>query len=398
MTGKIKAQAVQGRAAGESRRMHHVDAARALFLLLGIPFHIGMIAVFNRSPAIAGFSDAPLIVFSMTFIHAFRMFAFFLLSGYFAAMVRERRGRHTWLADRMARIGVPLLGSLATLGVVQHYFHRALLSEAPGGIHGLPLAFDHLWFLCVLLGFVVTFFLFPGTWLPRRDGVAGNTIGRALCLEGRLWPLALALLALWGFAQGGLEDALPRRRAFEIDLGVQYLMHAPAFAIGVLAWHLRIGERLFDLAGARLPLLAGTLIAAYLLLSQLFRPILGLSRGLSMAENVLGNLIELPTAYVLSLMALRLLARVAARPSALVAFLVEGAMAIYLFHMAFVMLAVAWLPRLPLVPEAQWLIGSAVVLGLSIGAFLIARRNALLSLVFCGKAMERPRPALPFPA
>lgn len=379
------------RDAGTTRRLHHIDAARALFLLLGIPFHIGMIALFNRSPAVPGFRDAGLIVFSLTFIHAFRMFAFFLLSGYFAAMVREKRGRRAWLSDRIVRLGIPLVGSLFTLGILQHYFHQELLSEKPGGIHGLPLAFDHLWFLCVLLGFVVTFYAWPTRRLPHRDSRLGGRIAQALCLAGRAWPLVLCLVALWSLGQGAFEDMLPRHRAFEIDLFVQYLMHAPAFAIGVLAWHLRVGERLFDLGGQRLPLLAAVLLPAYLLLNQLFRPVIGLSRGLSAPENFIGNLIELPTALILSLMALRLLARVADRPSRAIAFLVDGAMAIYLFHMIFVIATVAWLPRLPLIPEAQWLVGSGIALALSMGAFLLVRRNAILALVYCGKAPASPR-------
>ncbi|WP_225204536.1 acyltransferase family protein [Novosphingobium huizhouense] len=381
------------RASGASGRMHHVDAARALFLLLGIPFHVGMIAVFNRAPAVPGFKQAGAIVFSLTFIHAFRMFAFFMLSGYFAAMVREKRGKRSWLEDRLTRLGFPLVGSLFTLGVLQHFFHQELLGETPGGIHGLPLAFDHLWFLCVLLAFVGTFYLVPVDRLPAAGSRWGKAIGEALCLSGKGWLSFLALLALWSLGQGALEDVLPRQRAFEIDLLWQYLMHAPAFAIGVLAFRLRVGERLFDLPGSRLPLLAAALVPLYLMLAPLLRPVLGLSRGLSAEWNFIGNLIELPTALVLSLLALRLLARVADRPSRTVSFLVDGAMAIYLFHMVFVIATVAWLPRLPLIPEIQWLAGSALVLLLSLAAFLAVRGNAVLALIYCGKPIAPRAPA-----
>ncbi len=390
MTGPhhIETAVPQGPAKG---RLHHVDAARALFLLLGIPFHVGMIAVFNRAPAVPGFKQAGLIVFSLTFIHAFRMFAFFMLSGYFAAMVREKRGRSAWLSDRLTRIGIPLVGSLFTLGVAQHYFHQELLGETPGGIHGLPLAFDHLWFLCVLLGFVVTFYALPAERLPAADSTLSRRIGQALCLQGPHWLVFMGLVALWSLGQGAFEDALPRHRAFEVDLFWQYLMHAPAFAIGVMAWRTRVGERLFDLSGRRLPALAAVLLPAHLLLNQLSRPIFGLPRRLSAPENFFGNLLELPTALVLSLLALRLLARVAHRPSRTVAFLVDGAMAIYLFHMVFVIATVAWLPHLPLIPEAQWLAGSAMVLAASVGAFLLVRGNGVLALIYCGKVLAPRR-------
>lgn len=381
----------QGRAG--TTRLHHVDAARAVFLLLGIPFHVGMLAVFNHTPAVPGFKQSGAIVLSLTVIHAFRMFAFFMLSGYFAAMVRERRGRRPWLEDRLTRLGIPLFGSVFTLGVLQHFFHQQLLGEAPGGIHGLPLAFDHLWFLCVLLGFVGAFYLLPFDRLPRADSRAGRTIGEALCLSGKGWTAMLALLALWSLGQGAIEDALLRSRAFEIDLAWQYVMHAPAFAFGVLAWRMRVGERLFDLPGRRLPLLALALIGPYVLLHPLARPMLGLAARLPVEWNFIGNLIELPTALVLSLLALRLLARIADRPSRLVRFLVDGAMAIYLFHMVFAMATVAVLRHVPLVAEAQWLAGSAVVLALSIGAFLVVRQVPLLALVYCGKPLPVREPA-----
>ena len=95
-------------------RLHHLDAARAALLLLGLPFHVATKAFFESEPAAIAFQTSPVIAGWVSVTHVFRMFAFFMLAGYFAAMRRERKGARAWLAERVRRLGLPLLASLAT--------------------------------------------------------------------------------------------------------------------------------------------------------------------------------------------------------------------------------------------------------------------------------------------
>src|SRR5262245_44039514 len=96
-------------AAGTTRppaeRFHSLDALRALVLLLGVVFHSlmayvlppGIWAVGTKQPA------TPLLWF-IYYAHCFRMEVFFLLAGFFACMVIEKRGAALFLRDRARRI------------------------------------------------------------------------------------------------------------------------------------------------------------------------------------------------------------------------------------------------------------------------------------------------------
>jgi len=382
--------------AATETRLHHLDAARALFLLLGIPFHVATTAIMILSPEAPAVSEDPIIAFSLSVIHSFRMFAFFMLSGYFAAMMRERKGRSPWLADRMVRIGVPLAVSMASLAVIQHHLKVGLSEVWAGGFHGLPLAFEHLWFLIVLLMFVTSYSILPTKWKLPAEGLR-----RALCMEGARGAALLGVLALWGAALVGvmyLFQLQDNEAFFEHQLTIRYVQYAPAFLLGALAWHWRVGNRVFNLPLRAHLLTVAVLLCVHLWLEPMFRPALGLPVLVDTPLQVLDGAIMQPLGLLLSLLAFRLLARVAARPSKRIAFFVEGAMAIYLFHMSWAMVAVTLIARFapgaPL-PVLQWLAGSGLVLALSVGCFLIVRRQPLLALAFCGTRLPRSDMAQP---
>jgi len=79
------------------QRLHHLDAARAVLLLLGIPFHVGTTATMILSPGLPAWMANPVLGVGLSFIHSFRMSAFFILAGYFSGMASARRGRMPWL-------------------------------------------------------------------------------------------------------------------------------------------------------------------------------------------------------------------------------------------------------------------------------------------------------------
>ncbi|MDF8334822.1 acyltransferase family protein [Novosphingobium cyanobacteriorum] len=377
--------------AGTESRLHHLDAARALFLLLGIPFHVATTAIMILSPEAPGFREDPVIGFSLSAIHSFRMFAFFMLSGFFAAMMRERKGRSSWLADRWVRIGVPLAVSVASLAVIQHHLKVGLSELWAGGFHGLPLAFEHLWFLIVLLMFVTSYSILPVRWKLPSD-----RLRRALCLEGMGGAALLGVLALWGAALAAivyLFELQDNEAFFEHQLTIRYMQYAPGFLLGAMAWHWRVGARMFNLPLRAHLLTTAGLLAVHLWLEPMFRPALGLPMEIDPPLRLLDGAVMQPLGLLLSLLAFRLLARVANRPSRAIAFLVEGAMAIYLFHMTWAMVTVTllarFLPGAPL-PVAQWLAASALVLAMSTLCFLLVRRQPLLALAFCGTRLARP--------
>ncbi len=98
----------------DSERRHDLDALRAGAMLLGIGLH-------------AALSFAPLAwivqdsrqddVFGLFFaaVHGFRMPLFFLLSGFFTAMLWRKRGLKALLRHRFQRVALPLLLGLVTI-------------------------------------------------------------------------------------------------------------------------------------------------------------------------------------------------------------------------------------------------------------------------------------------
>ncbi len=97
-----------------ANRRHDLDALRAVAMLLGIGLHAAL-----------SFATIPWIVqdtqqnglFGLFFvaIHGFRMPLFFLISGYFTAMLYRRRGPAALLKQRAQRILLPLLLGLVTI-------------------------------------------------------------------------------------------------------------------------------------------------------------------------------------------------------------------------------------------------------------------------------------------
>lgn len=90
-------------------RLHALDAVRAYALLLGVVLHSA--AAFLDGFPIPIWRDEPSAGAAVVYyvIHIFRMSAFFLMAGFFARMLIERRGVGGFAKDRLKRVGVPLV-------------------------------------------------------------------------------------------------------------------------------------------------------------------------------------------------------------------------------------------------------------------------------------------------
>lgn len=97
----------------EASRDHALDALRAFILLLGVVFHSAISFVFRNDGTWAvGTADTSFVLWwFLSYAHSFRMETFFLLAGFFAALVVSRRGEAAFLRDRARRI----LGVFAVL-------------------------------------------------------------------------------------------------------------------------------------------------------------------------------------------------------------------------------------------------------------------------------------------
>jgi glucans biosynthesis protein C len=223
-------------------RLHHLDNLRALAMLAGVLFH----AALAYSPLLqplfptADRDNAVVVDVVIWLLHLFRMPLFFLISGWIAAQLVQRRGLGGLFRNRLQRIALPFLlcwplihWLMATLTLhaartATHpspmlQFLRGLL-DGESGLPALPPGTGHLWFLYYLLLFTVLVWVarsFELGWLAARL--------RALAPRWILWLLPLLLapsLTLVSAPHPAPESLLPQFWA------IGY--YGPFFSLGYL--------------------------------------------------------------------------------------------------------------------------------------------------------------------
>ncbi len=162
----------------DNRRYYSLDALRGVMMMLGLVLHGAEWYI----PDTLGFFPFPtdpstsyVFELAILYVHSFRMPLFFLLAGFFAALLVGKRGMKGTYVNRSKRILGPLAVSIVTILPLTMLTAGAFLVSARFGIHqfipelsqleiigqeledeGFPadeLSLAHLWFLYYLLYF-----------------------------------------------------------------------------------------------------------------------------------------------------------------------------------------------------------------------------------------------------
>lgn len=129
-------------------------------MLLGIPFHAAHpFRADGGSWFMLSGERSPALTAAIDFLHLFRMQGFFLLAGYFTAMLLLRQGSGLYLRSRLTRLLPPLLVSLCVLvplanllGALQETDRAAAMAHWRWQLtHIGRHTTGHLWFVIVLL-------------------------------------------------------------------------------------------------------------------------------------------------------------------------------------------------------------------------------------------------------
>lgn len=98
-------------------RRHDLDALRGFAMLLGILLHAGLayIPEFNGLWPVYDEQNVPGMGMIISAIHGFRMPLFFMLSGFFTAMLLRRRGLKGLMQHRFKRVFLPLVIGAVTI-------------------------------------------------------------------------------------------------------------------------------------------------------------------------------------------------------------------------------------------------------------------------------------------
>lgn len=363
-------------------RLHHFDAARALFMLLGVPYHAAL-AYAPGSHWLLVSPDPSAFLGGLAFVsQSFRMPGFFLIAGFFAAMLLARRGAASWLRSRAVRLGVPFMTAILLLLLpLQH----ALLGAARRGTgdlwHDVAGPFDHpldyLWFLPCLLMLCCALVI---VWRPLA-AAAHSAFAQKLFALPLIWPLLGLVAGLWLAAMqwlaGRLGDQLVMFGGY-VDFE-QPLANLPWFGIGLLcalAPALRDELERFRWSNALAALAA---LSVYAMLDG------NGARAAMIAADVAAGIAALSITACL----FALLARALARPSPTVRRWVDASLTIYLVHHPLVVAMALAAAFMALPPLLEWAAITGAVLALSYAAHRIVTRSRLWSFLLNGIPMTR---------
>ena len=214
----------------DDRRYYGLDALRGTMMMLGIVLHgatFYLVSPPATMPIPTDRNNAYVFDLLFHFIHSFRMPTFFVLAGFFTALLIGKRGLWGTYKNRAARVLAPFLAALLTVLPLAGLFMLDFMISVRFGVHellpdplllkklgaelraaGVPLgqpALGHLWFLYYLCFF---YLLIPVCqFLVRRSLPQEAAIGKMLAspLSFLLFSLYTAA-TLWPFRGGQVHE------------------------------------------------------------------------------------------------------------------------------------------------------------------------------------------------
>lgn len=375
------------------QRWHDLDQLRAILMLAGIPYHVGLVYAAHATWIVASPDQSQVMTWWLQFSHTFRMPAFFLIAGLFAMLLIRRRGSGPWLAGRLRRIGIPLATSLVLISPLMVMASAASLGGveniAPGLLAEVRQISStwtvHLWFLIYLLLYCG---LFAG--LCGLVGVARMEHGAALLGEqiARRPALAWVALAATGVTTLVVATAASMAEASYLIGGIfvpaDFVANGLMFLTGALlmlrpAW----------LEGFRRPKPAIWVLAFLAAITMA-----AVQSGEGNLNKALTYLLMPVVGILFSHVLLSAARRWLDRPTGFTRIMVDAAMTMYLVHVVFVLWLSVLFLAVPLPAELEILI---IVLLTGGGSYLVYRLVAvspLLTFLFNGAPLQ-PSPATP---
>ncbi|QLF68551.1 acyltransferase family protein [Peteryoungia desertarenae] len=382
---------------------HEWSAIRAVLMLLGIPYHAAMTYHSRVMWDIHSQETSEFLTLMSGIFVTFRMPAFFVVAGFFAAILLERRKPSQWLANRAVRLGIPFVTGLLLLSPVQLFLIR--LADAVSGKTTYPQALDlihndishpgsdwimHLWFLpalliyCVLLAVIVT----PARHLTKTSSAAGKPdrsasitlISSPRAMLSALVAVTVAFEVTLFASTSALETMDSGIAALLARAADPYLRYIPYFALGVLLFHNRIiADAMAWKCGITLP--AAAILTALTA---------SLARGYGEPWlEVLHHAAAGAAAILLTAWLIGFANRHWTQPDAKVDRIVDASFTIYLLHHPIIYALATLLMLADWPPMLEFLLICAVTLALSFGAHRLIRRSRLLLFLFNGVPLRK---------
>ena len=372
-------------------RLHYMDNLRALTMLAGVVFHAALAysPLMHSVWPLADTGQSQVADVVAWFSHLFRMPLFFVVAGFFAAMLAARHGIGGLFRNRSLRVLLPLMLFLPlvlismqwlTANAVANVAHpspmlawlRTWVAQN-GEMPSMP-SWAHLWFLFYLMLFTVLVWVGSALGLrhigdrifalPPAALVLLLPLALAMPLSGTTIPWAapeFLLPSLWALAFFGLYFAL----------GYQ-MLHRPAMI-----------NRMSALA----PALLVSALAAYAALFVMTEGFFG-ARVTSPIQSALYALLEAAAGLWMTLWCLLAGKRWLDRKQATMRWLADASYWVYLVHLPLLFAIQYRLLDLPLHWTAKFAIAVLVTSAASLASYQLLVRHTMVGTLLNG---HRPR-------
>lgn len=388
-------------------RIHYLDHVRALAMLLGVFFHAAFsYAEYTQSVWLATDTEKSftLEVF-IWFGHLFRMALFFLIAGFFANLMVQKRGAIGFLKNRALRLGLPFFifmplnaiaiiallvyatGYIQNLNEIQQIVADAIRNETPNT--DAPRT-GVLWFVYNLMYFSVI-------------AVILQKVNISLVARLRRWvfssaaPLVfLPLFLVPALYYAGLPLASPELFTPEMW---SYGYYGIFFLFG---WHFFYHTEYLDLVSRHLNKLVATVLFGYpvffyLMPQATVETAQSLTFGEKMAFDATKMLAVCLEAYLsvyLTLIALVLGRRFFDAQNHIARYISDASYWVYLVHLPFVFYFQIILTEVDLPVWIKYFITSGATLVIAFVTYHLVVRYTPLGTMLNGKKYRHPNPAV----
>ncbi len=352
-------------------------------MLLGIPFHVFMSYRAGREWIVTSGEGAGVYFYLAEFIHLFRMPAFFVVAGYFSALLLGRRMPGIWLKGRMTRLAIPFVSAMFLLNPLMNL--ACEISVYPRGeawssfLHNSATSggywVRHLWFIIVLLYCCACTALVMKVAPSLRQAMLPARIDRwAVGYAVPVLMVVAVLLGLWeaaaveAFYMAGLATNGPQQ-IMRLDELIQF---APWFMLGLMLERApRFCTRLYSLSG---PMVMIAMLASTVSLL-----------GIDYLGPMQGRFVATIAGLSLTQCAIAACHEMANRPHPVVRKLVDASFTIYLFHMPIIigLVVLGKAVAIPLALKVTLVI--FLTFALSYGAWAIVSQSRMLMFLFDGR-------------
>ncbi|MCC2970688.1 acyltransferase family protein [Massilia sp. IC2-476] len=384
-------------------RLHAFDNLRAVMMWLGILLHVAINHTTGTLPLPWRDSQTtPVADLILVFIHVFRMPVFFILAGYFVALLIARRGPRGMLAHRMRRLALPfvifwpvlIVCTTVMMLVYLHVMARGTVGIdmsllARKGAGASPFNTMHMWFLYYLIWFCILTAALAPLWsrlpAPVHDGV--DAVFRKLT---KSWwgPLVLTipLAIVASFYRAGM---LAPNGSFIPQL-TELVYNGMYFVCGLLAWRHQDTLLPYLTRTCWRKLLAGFVVfvvalAGFKVFTTRPASVPHLEAGIAFSYNL--------ASWLWSFALIGLFLRYMPRQNRVLRYVSESSYWVFLVHMPCTIGFGAMLYTLPAGPMTKMALNVLATTVVCLLSYQLLVRHTLIGVLLNGRRQDKPRPS-----